>query len=115
VLRKAGEKGRRPFRFSASGGMRDAEARLASLNIAMKTIPQVSRDFSAFDAPTQSAVFSDVAVDLQRRLVVQTPKSIVGYLFRRRAIAEQSHQNGDDPSIVLKKDDPEISLIPMLR
>jgi hypothetical protein len=58
---------------------------------------------------------ADVAVDLQRRLVVQAPKSIVGYLFRRRAIAEQSHQNGDDPSIVLKKDDPEISLIPMLR
>jgi hypothetical protein len=58
---------------------------------------------------------TDVAIDLQSGLTVQTPKSIACHFFGTREIAEQAHQYGNDSGIVLKKNRPEFRFVPMLR
>src|SRR5215467_5167135 len=58
---------------------------------------------------------TNVAISLQCGLAVQAPKSIVSHFIRVRTIAEEAHQDVDDSGIVLPKDCPKISFVPMLR
>src|ERR1700732_176873 len=57
---------------------------------------------------------TDIAIGLQTGLPVQAPKGIVGYFFRLGAVAEQARGDPSDPGIVLQKQSPEVSVVPML-
>jgi tetratricopeptide (TPR) repeat protein len=54
-------------RLGRADELKDAEARLASVQTAMKAVPMVSRDLSALDAPLQCAVFVEVNVGSRGR------------------------------------------------
>jgi tetratricopeptide (TPR) repeat protein len=54
-------------RLGRADELKDAEARLASVQTAMKAVPKVSRDLSALDAPMQCAVFVELNVGIGGR------------------------------------------------
>jgi len=54
-------------RLGRADELKDAEARLASVHTAMKTVPEVSRDLSALDSPMQCAVFVELNVRIRGR------------------------------------------------
>jgi len=54
-------------RLGRADELKDAEARLASVQTAMKAVPMVSRDLSALDAPMQCAVFVELNVGIRGR------------------------------------------------
>ncbi len=54
-------------RLGRADELKDAEARLASVQTAMKAVPKVSRDLSALDAPMQCAVFIELNVGIGGR------------------------------------------------
>ena len=54
-------------RLGRADELKDAEARLASVQTAMKAVPKVSRDLSALDAPMRCAVFIELNVRIRER------------------------------------------------
>lgn len=54
-------------RLGRADELKDAEARLGSVQTAMKAVPMVSRDLTALDAPTQCAVFVELNVGIRGR------------------------------------------------
>jgi len=54
-------------RLGRADDLKDAEARLASVHIAMKAVPQVNRDLGALDAPMECAVFIELKVGIRER------------------------------------------------
>lgn len=54
-------------RLGRADELKDAEARLASVQTAMKAVPKVNRDLSALDAPMKGAVFVETNVGIQGR------------------------------------------------
>jgi tetratricopeptide (TPR) repeat protein len=54
-------------RLGRADELKDAEARLASVQTAMKAVPKVSRDLSALHAPMQCAVFVELNVGIRGR------------------------------------------------
>jgi tetratricopeptide (TPR) repeat protein len=54
-------------RLGRADELKNAEARLASVQTAMKAVPKVSRDLSALDAPMPCAVFVELNVGIRGR------------------------------------------------
>jgi hypothetical protein len=54
-------------RLGRADELKDAEARLASVETAMQAVPKVSRDLSALDAPVPCAVFVELNVGSRGR------------------------------------------------
>jgi tetratricopeptide (TPR) repeat protein len=54
-------------RLGRADELKDAEERLASVQTAMKAVPQANRDLSALDAPIQCAVFVELNVGIRER------------------------------------------------
>lgn len=50
-------------RLGRTDDVKDAEARLASVQTAMKAVPQINRDLTALDGPVQCGVFIELNVD----------------------------------------------------
>jgi len=54
-------------RLGRADELKEAEARLASVQTAMKAVPQLNRDLSALDGPMQCAVFVELNISIRER------------------------------------------------
>jgi tetratricopeptide (TPR) repeat protein len=91
-------------RLGRADELKDAEARLASVQTALKAVPKVSRDLSALDAPMPCAVFVELNVgsrgrrheaeredvQLERRLKEVLEAKDVGWCAGRLTIPEST-------------------------